>query len=226
MPVAPAREAASVLLLRDGTAGLETWLQRRVAQMAFAAGMSVFPGGGVDPVDAAGARSGTEASVARQLGLDAEHAAVLLRAAVREIAEETDVKLPLEAIHPWARWITPENESRRYDTYFFVAVVPTGQLAAAVTGEASHADWIPVGQAVAECEQGSRPLLPPTLVNLLEIARFDTAADVLAAAGARAIRPITPVLRQLPDNSWVADLGDGQLVPVPPGFVDASRPSR
>lgn len=214
----PPREAASVLLLRDGPDGLETWLLRRVPKMAFAPGMSVFPGGGVDPVDATGERSAREAEVAAQLGVPAEHAAVLLRTAAREIAEETDVRLPLEAMHPWARWITPDSEPRRYDTYFFVAVVPDGGMAAAVTGEASHADWIPISRALTECEQGSRPMLPPTVLNLIEVSRFDTAAEVLAAASARPVRPVQPALRQTADG-WVADLGDGSVMPLPSGFV-------
>jgi 8-oxo-dGTP pyrophosphatase MutT (NUDIX family) len=220
-PVEP-REAATVLLLRDSPAGIQTWLLRRVPKMAFAPGMSVFPGGGVDPVDSAGAHSATEAAVARQMGISAEHAGTLLRTAAREIAEETDVWLPLETMHPWARWITPEVEPRRYDTFFFVAVVPAGGAAAAVTGEASHADWIPVSQALAEYHQGSRPMLPPTVLNLMEIARFSTTAQVLAAAGSRPIRPIQPVLRELPDGSRVADLGDGTVLPLPAGFITAS----
>ena len=222
MAVVAAREAATVLLLRDGPAGIETWLLRRVPKMAFAPSMSVFPGGGVDPIDSDGERSATEAAVAAQLGLEPDHAAKLLRTAAREIAEETDVGLPLEQIHPWARWITPEAEPRRYDTYFFVAVVPAGSVAAAVTGEASHADWIPISQALAEYEQGSRPMLPPTVLNLIEVSGFATAAEVLVAAANRSVRPIQPVLRQIEDSSWVADLGDGRTMPLPASFTTAS----
>lgn len=222
MAPTPVREAASVLLLRDGDSGLETWLQRRVPKMPFAPGMSVFPGGGVDPVDTTGPRSPREAEVAAQLGVAGEHAAILLRTAVREIAEETDVRLPLAAIHPWARWITPEAEPRRYDTYFFVAVLPDGGIAASVTGEASHADWIGVDQALAEYQQGSRPMLPPTVLNLREVAGYRTAAEVLAAAAGRSLQPIQPVLRELADGSWVADLGDGRLLPLPTEFSTAS----
>jgi 8-oxo-dGTP pyrophosphatase MutT (NUDIX family) len=223
-PVVP-RQAATVLLLRDGPTGIQTWLLRRVPKMAFAPGMSVFPGGGVDPVDSAGVRSATEAAVAEQLGVTAEQAGVLLRAAAREIAEETAVRLPLEAMHPWAHWITPEAEPRRYDTYFFVAAVPADGVAAAVTGEASHADWIPVSQALAEYEQGSRPMMPPTVFNLTEVARYATTDQVLAAAGSRLIRPVQPVLRTLPDGARVADLGDGTRLPLPAEYRGGSAPA-
>jgi 8-oxo-dGTP pyrophosphatase MutT (NUDIX family) len=216
------REAATVMLLRDGPDGLQTWLLRRVPKMAFAPGMSVFPGGGVDPADSDGPVPATAAAVAEQFGTTAEHAAVLLRTAAREVSEETGVALPLEALRPWARWITPEVEPRRYDTYFFVAAVPAGATAAAVTGEASHADWISAAQALAEYERDERPMLPPTVVNLTELAAMPSAAAVLESAAARVLRPVQPVFRQDASGTWCADLGDGRLLPLPASFRRSS----
>jgi 8-oxo-dGTP pyrophosphatase MutT (NUDIX family) len=221
-PVGTVREAATVMLLRDGPDGLQTWLLRRVPKMAFAPGMSVFPGGGVDPVDASGPVPATAAAVAKQFGTTVEHAAVLLRAAARELMEETGVQLPLEALRPWARWITPEAEPRRYDTYFFVTAVPDGATAAALTGEASHADWISVAQALAEYERDERPMLPPTVVNLSELATMPTATAVLESAAARVVRPVEPTFRKDSSGTWNADLGDGRLLPLPTSFRRSS----
>ena len=216
------REAATVMLLRDGPDGLQTWLLRRVPKMAFAPGMSVFPGGGVDPVDASGPVPATADAVAEQFGTTVEHAAVLLRTAARELLEETGVRLPLESLLPWARWITPEVEPRRYDTYFFVAGVPDGASAAAVTGEASHADWISVAQALAEYERDERPMLPPTVVNLTELATMPTAAAVLESAARRVVQPIQPTFRKDSSGTWCADLGGGRLLPLPASFRRSS----
>lgn len=216
------REAATVVLLRDGPDGLQTWMLRRVPKMAFAPGMSVFPGGAVDPVDAAGTMPATAGAVAERFGIAAEHAAVLMRAAGREVMEETDVELPLDSLRPWARWITPEVEPRRYDTYFFVAAVPAGATAASVTGEASHADWITVRNALAEYERGERPMLPPTVVNLSELATLPSTAAVLEAAADRVVRPIQPRFRQNESGTWCADLGDGRLLPLPASFIRSS----
>ncbi|HEX8766970.1 MAG TPA: NUDIX hydrolase [Jatrophihabitans sp.] len=227
-PAAPAgqggtvRQAATVMLLRDGPDGLQTWLLRRVPKMAFAPGMSVFPGGGVDPVDASGPVPATVGAVAEQFGVTDDHAAVLVRAAVRELREETGVRVPLEALRPWARWITPEVEPRRYDTYFFVAAVPAEATATAVTGEASHADWISVAEALAEYERDERPMLPPTVVSLQELAAMPSAAAALDSAAARVVRPIQPTFRKDPSGSWCADLGDGRLLPLPASFLTAS----
>ena len=52
-----------------------------------------------------------------------------------------DARLSLGALVPWARWITPEFEPRRYDTFFFVARVPSGQEPDGRTSEAQTAGW-------------------------------------------------------------------------------------
>ncbi|MEI7056021.1 NUDIX hydrolase [Nocardioides sp. CCNWLW239] len=96
-PVEP-RDAATVLLLRPGAgSGPEVYLLRRQLTMGFAAGMAVFPGGGVDVRDAdlpdscwAGPSAG---EWARRLGVDESRARALVAAAVRETFEESGVLL-------------------------------------------------------------------------------------------------------------------------------------
>lgn len=217
-PVVP-RDAATVLLLRDGADGIETWLMRRVPKMAFAPSMSVFPGGGIDPVDTVGAES---PAVAERFGISPEHAGVVLRAAVREIAEETGVVLAVEDLQPWARWLTPEAESRRYDTYFFAAALPAGALAESISTEAAIAEWVPVAEALAQYERGERPMLPPTVHNLAEVSAFATTAEALASAAGRTVELIMPTLRPDADGRWVADLGNGTLLPLPAEFLSAT----
>ena len=93
------RPAATVVLLRPGTAGLEVLLTHRPATMAFAGGAHVFPGGRVDPSDsdpALAARSVLAASdAAVALGGDLDPAAALAAhvAALRELFEEAGVLL-------------------------------------------------------------------------------------------------------------------------------------
>src|SRR5919197_4026098 len=96
-PVAP-RPAATVVVLRDGSAGLEVYLQRRSRTMGYAAGLWVFPGGRIDPtdqdpaVDAAWAGPSPEAW-ARRLGLPVDQARGALVAACRECLEEAGILL-------------------------------------------------------------------------------------------------------------------------------------
>ena len=106
-PVEP-RNAATVVLVRPGTAsdGPEVYLLRRQASMAFAAGMCVFPGGGVDPrdFDHAVAWAGpSPASWAERLGTDEAMARALVCAAVRETFEESGVLLAGPRPRRWSR---------------------------------------------------------------------------------------------------------------------------
>src|SRR5205085_12673988 len=86
-PPVPPRDAATVALLRDSTAGPEIFVQRRASGMPFAGGMTVFPGGGVDARDAdATVRwSGPDATWwARRFDCTPELARALVCAVVRE----------------------------------------------------------------------------------------------------------------------------------------------
>ena len=92
----PVREAATVALVRDARVGggLEVFLQHRVATMPFAAGMSVFPGGGVEPRDYLGTRPwlGPEPGWwAERFGISPDRAAASVRGVARELFEETGV---------------------------------------------------------------------------------------------------------------------------------------
>ena len=81
------RNAATVVLMRSGVSSPEVYLLQRQTSMEFAAGMCVFPGGGVDPrdFDHAVAWAGpSPATWAARLGVDEEQARALVCAAVRE----------------------------------------------------------------------------------------------------------------------------------------------
>jgi 8-oxo-dGTP pyrophosphatase MutT (NUDIX family) len=94
------RDAATVVLLRPGPRGPEVYLLRRQTSMAFAGGMCVFPGGGVDPRDfddelvERGLWAGpSPAEWASRLGCEEPKARALVCAAVRETFEESSVLL-------------------------------------------------------------------------------------------------------------------------------------
>jgi 8-oxo-dGTP pyrophosphatase MutT (NUDIX family) len=188
-PAAP-RDAATVVLLRDTPAGPEVFLLRRLRALAAFGGMTAFPGGSVDPADHT---TGLEPPPwAAELGGPPDVAATLGRAAVRELREETGVIVPADRIKPWAHWITPIQEPRRYDTRFFVAAMPDGQSTVEHTGEAERVWWARPADALAARERGDIVMVPPTALTLAELAEFATVADVLAAP--RRIRPLLPRL--------------------------------
>jgi 8-oxo-dGTP pyrophosphatase MutT (NUDIX family) len=171
-----ASPAASVILLRDGPAGIETYLLHRHARMAFAPSVVVFPGGRVDPADAFGGRD------------------TVRSCAIRETAEETGVVLVEADLHPWAHWITPEIEPRRYDTKFFVATMPADQEASDISGETDHAEWSTPAKALVAQRAGQIRMLPPTMSILIELADLPTAAEVINNATGRQIEPVLPIV--------------------------------
>jgi hypothetical protein len=90
----------------------------------------------------------------------------------------------------WARWITPEFEERRYDTWFFVAALPSGQRAALEVGEADRVAWMAPAEAVRGYDEGRFGMLPPTVTVLRELSSVRTAAEALTAAGRRTLDPV------------------------------------
>jgi 8-oxo-dGTP pyrophosphatase MutT (NUDIX family) len=185
------RRSASVILLREthaglGTYGLETYLLHRHARMAFAASMVVFPGGGVDEAD-------------RSSGDDP-----VLVCARRETEEETGVRLAEGDLQPWAHWITPEFEPRRYDTFFFVAGMPSGQQARDISGETDFAAWTRPAEALSAHQSGTIALMPPTLSILVELAEAGSLDAVREAAVGRIIEPVLPRLVRS-DQGWRFD---------------------
>ncbi|CCG04342.1 NUDIX hydrolase [Blastococcus saxobsidens] len=233
------RDAASVVLLRDGAAGLDVYLLRRRPTMAFAAGMHVYPGGSVDPRDREAAEHWAgppPAEWAEAFSCDAVLAVALVSAAVRETFEESGVLLAAhqdgtlvtdttgedwerdrlaliegtlalsdflerrslllraDLLRPWAHWVTPEWQTRRFDTRFFLAALPSGQRTRDVGGEADRVTWLPVTEAYRGFRDASLTMMNATASTLRDLTAHPDVAS--AMAGSRRIRPILgrPVL--------------------------------
>ncbi|MGH8970357.1 MAG: NUDIX hydrolase [Actinomycetes bacterium] len=115
-----------------------------------------------------------------------------------------------DLLRPWAHWVTPEFEPRRFDTRFFVAAVPTGQRTRDVGGEADRVAWLPVGEGVRGYDAGEVPMLPPTIVTLRELTAYDDVAAVLASTPA--INPLMPrPVLDGDDLRLVVDVDGGQV---------------
>jgi 8-oxo-dGTP pyrophosphatase MutT (NUDIX family) len=242
------RPASTVILLRDTATGPEVYLLRRQQSMAFAAGMTVFPGGRVDPTDSSIADSWSGPSPAwfgERLGCSADTAAAYVAAAVRETFEESGVLLAgtstesvvedttgddweadrvaletrelgfadflhrrglvlrADLLGAWAHWITPEFEPRRYDTAFFVAALPAGQVTRDVTSESDQVAWLRPADAVQAVEAGEMLMLPPTYLCCSELSSYDAVADALAASAQREIPLIQPTIRVEGDSVYL-----------------------
>lgn len=107
-------------------------------------------------------------------------------------------------LRPFARWTTPVDQSRRYDTRFFLAALPRGQEAVHTTGEAVATRWMGAARAVELFRAGETDLMPPTWSQFRSLSGWSSVAEALAATGR-----------------------DGEPVPrVQPSIVPDSRPRR
>jgi len=122
----------------------------------------------------------------------------------------------LEALHAFSWWLTPKAEPKRYDTRFFFAVAPDGQVASHDEYETTDSSWMTPREALDAYAKKEIVLAPPTLVTLEELVGVASLDDVKARA-MRPLRQITPVLTQ--DD-------DGQLVIAMPGDPLHGEPDR
>ncbi len=104
-------------------------------------------------------------------------------------------------VHYFAHWVTPRGAPRRYDTRFFVAAAPPGQIAAHDAGETIAEVWISPHDALARHRAGDIEIIFPTIRNLQAIGRFATSAELLEAAerASSAVPAIEP--RVVPDGN-------------------------
>ncbi|MEW2163552.1 NUDIX hydrolase [Streptomyces sp. NPDC007084] len=145
---------------------------------------------------------------------EADRAALVARdLSFAEFLARRGLVLRSDLLGAWARWITPEFESRRYDTWFFVAVLPEGQRTRNASTEADRTVWIRPADAIAGYDKGELLMMPPTIATLRSVAEHRSAAAALAAAAAR---DMTPVLAS-------ARLEDGEVVLSWPGHDEFTK---
>ncbi|ALO09365.1 NTP pyrophosphohydrolase including oxidative damage repair enzyme [Streptomyces venezuelae] len=117
----------------------------------------------------------------------------------------------------WARWITPEFEQRRFDTWFFVAALPAGQRTRDVSGEADRTVWIRPAEAAAGYDRGELTMMPPTISTLRALEPYGTAAEALEAAGEQDLTPVLAQARLEGDElvlSWPGHEEFTKIIPV------------
>jgi 8-oxo-dGTP pyrophosphatase MutT (NUDIX family) len=110
-----------------------------------------------------------------------------------EFLSERGLVLRADLLGAWSHWITPEFEPRRYDTRFFVAALPAGQVVGELPGEADRALWAPMASVLEWVDAGKAMMLPPTAITCREVSGF-TAATVLTASAEREVKTVAPFL--------------------------------
>lgn len=174
-PAVPA-PSATVVLLRETAAGPELLLLQRPPREG-RSGPWVFPGGKVEATDGPAA---------------ADPHAAALRAALRETREETGLRLAETELVAIARWITPEIAPRRFDTWFFLAILEgadTVRVRVDGTEIVAHR-WLAPSDALEAHHGGRVRLAPPQFVTVSWLAAFDAAERARAELGGAGELPV------------------------------------
>lgn len=230
------RDAATVIVGRDTTAGVEVFMVRRHPGAAFLPDRYVFPGGRVDDADRTEAARHVRGSAGEiepayvltaaretfeEVGLlfasgpvdDAALPALRRAANAGEIGfgallERLGTTVDASQLRYFSRWITPKAEiaTRRFDTRFFVARAPRDQVAEADAAEVRDGRWITARDALAANARGDINLIFPTVKHLERIAPYATVDELLAFAATKPIVTVTPEVQPGPHFIMIAEL--------------------
>jgi 8-oxo-dGTP pyrophosphatase MutT (NUDIX family) len=117
------------------------------------------------------------------------------------------LRLAVDRLVPWARWVTPEAEARRFDARFFLLELPPGQLGRHDDHETTMSFWARPAAILDRAARGDIFLAPPTTRSLELLATVDTVAGAFALAAQQCLSPILPVFHP-GDEPFLALPGD------------------
>lgn len=185
----PVRPAATVLVVRNGAAGIEVVMGRRPPGGPFG-GVWVFPGGAVDPEDREAA-SDTETAwrlaalretweEVRLAITDPEGAAIPAgNGSVHARMAAAGVRFATGRLVYLSNWVTPRMVSKRYDTRFYLVhadgVVRSGD-------ELADVQWVPATEALDRHDREKFPMIFPTVSHLRYVTRFPRVEGLVAEA--------------------------------------------
>jgi 8-oxo-dGTP pyrophosphatase MutT (NUDIX family) len=201
----PPIPSASVILMRPdpkARAGFSIFLLERAGASSFMPGRYVFPGGRVERTDGPDPADMTTLKYCALRELWEEAGVVLAKGALPE-AERLEeprralqkgqaglasalaglgLEPDLEALVPFARWITPAMRDQRFDATFFLASMPQGQKARSDHLETTRGLWAGPQEALDCNQEGRVGLAPPQIIILSQLARAGDLEKLLAAA--------------------------------------------
>jgi 8-oxo-dGTP pyrophosphatase MutT (NUDIX family) len=135
-----------------------------------------------------------------------------------------DVRLSVGELEPWAHWITPDVEARRFDTWFFLSPAPSAQAATVLPAEAVEGAWISTREALDAAARETIVLAPPTLRTIEELARCASFDEARRAARVRRLTAVMP--RKLPEVEPLTLVIPGDADYGTPGVAGVDGPTR
>lgn len=222
--------AATVILVRErGSGAPELLMVERAADMAFAGGAWVFPGGRIDEADrhlgdqfgddgaarVAAVREAVEETAipvglapipSREIAIELQ-SDLLAGKDLEQLIAEHGFDLDLASLTPFARWVPRFHATRRFDTLFYVARAPEGDWVPNVLErECTGAHWITADEVLERDGRGELQLIFPTRRTLERLAQHFSFDSIIADARAHAIEPISP---------WVDEVNGERFITIP-----------
>jgi 8-oxo-dGTP pyrophosphatase MutT (NUDIX family) len=108
-----------------------------------------------------------------------------------------DLSLAIDALVPYAHWITPEGMPKRFDTWFFLAAAPPDQIGAHDGRESTDSVWVSPHEALEGGENGRFKLPFPTTRNLIKLGKQPRVAAALDEASGKPVVTVMPVMTRL-----------------------------
>lgn len=158
--------ASTVVILRDSEQGIEVLMVRRNPDLKFMGGAWVFPGGRVDKSD---------------IDSSSDLSAAIVKSAVREVKEETNLDLNSDDILTHSHWVPPPLLPKLFATWFFFAPDPKTEIKVDGSEILDH-QWITPTDALKKRDAGEYEFAPPTFVTLSLLNKYDSAQKALDAA--------------------------------------------
>lgn len=191
----PVYPAATIVLVRDGSDGLEALLVQRAKAVKHMGGMWVFPGGKVEAGDDP---------------TDGDEYGAAVNAAIRETREEAGLAIDGDQLVYLSHWTTPAGAKKRFATWFFLAILEDGQEVVVDGGEIACHRWVKPAQALVESGDKEHPmrLMPPTYVSLSDLTGCATCAEARDAIGDRGALIYAPRMVFVEDGICFLYAGD------------------
>jgi 8-oxo-dGTP pyrophosphatase MutT (NUDIX family) len=134
-----------------------------------------------------------------------------------DLVAELGVKIDLTALTVFARWITPAMMHKRFDTWFYVALANSEQLAVCDGWETVDAEWIAPGEAIRLAAAGERTVIFPTRMNLQLLAEASSGEDAIERSLARELVVVLPQVEKREDGNFL-------IIPNNAGYGDVAEP--
>lgn len=132
-----------------------------------------------------------------------------------QMLEAEDLVLPLDCLHYFSRWITPELFPLRYDVRFFVTKAPAGQTVICDGVELTDHIWLRSSVALKDYETGKIGMVLPQIMTLGELSRFKTVEEVIASMKERNIPATLTKIKNI-DGRDVEVMPDGTVFEIRP----------